>query len=58
MQTTGCTAQQARQTLDQTGNDVKLATLVTITGIGVEEARKALANAGGFLRKAIGGETV
>ncbi|MCP9231874.1 N-acetylmuramic acid 6-phosphate etherase [Mesorhizobium sp. LMG 17147] len=58
MQTTGCAAQQARQALDQTGNDVKLAILVTITGMGVEEARKTLANAGGFLRKAIGEKTV
>lgn len=58
MQTTGCAAHQARQALDQTGNDVKLAILVTITGMGVEEARKTLANAGGFLRKAIGEKTV
>lgn len=54
MQTTGCTAQQARQALDQTGKDVKLAILVTITGMSVKEARQALDNAGGFLRKAIG----
>ncbi|MER9327319.1 N-acetylmuramic acid 6-phosphate etherase [Mesorhizobium sp. M0488] len=54
MQTTGCTAPRARQALGQTGNDVKLAILVTITGMGVEEARAALAKAGGFLRKAIG----
>lgn len=53
MQTTGCPAQQARQALTQTGNDVKLAILVTITGMGVEEARTALGKAGGFLRKAI-----
>ncbi|TIS53592.1 MAG: N-acetylmuramic acid 6-phosphate etherase [Mesorhizobium sp.] len=58
MQTTGCTARQARQALDQTGNDVKLAILVTITGMGVEEARKALGSAGGFLRKAMGEKTV
>lgn len=57
MQTTGCTAQQARQALHQTGNDVKLAILVTITGMDVEAARAALAKAGGFLRKAIGGNT-
>ncbi len=57
MQTTGCTAQQARQALHQTGNDVKLAILVTITGKDVEAARAALAKAGGFLRKAIGGNT-
>lgn len=53
MQTTGCPAQQARQALTQTGNDVKLAILVTITGMGVEEARTALGKAGGFLRKVI-----
>ncbi|AZO64173.1 MULTISPECIES: N-acetylmuramic acid 6-phosphate etherase [unclassified Mesorhizobium] len=58
MQTTGCAAQQARQALDQTGNDVKLAILVTITGTGVGEAREALGAAGGFLRKAIGEKTV
>ncbi|MEI9428399.1 N-acetylmuramic acid 6-phosphate etherase [Mesorhizobium sp. Cs1299R1N3] len=56
MQTTGCTAQQARQALDRTGNDVKLAILVTITGLDVEAARAALAKAGGFLRKAISDE--
>ncbi len=53
MQTTGCAPQQAKQVLAQTGNDVKLAILVTITGMGVEEARAALGKAGGFLRKAI-----
>jgi N-acetylmuramic acid 6-phosphate etherase len=53
MQTTGCTAQQAKQALAQTGNDVKLAILVTITGLEVEAARTALGKAGGFLRKAI-----
>jgi N-acetylmuramic acid 6-phosphate etherase len=57
MQTTGCTAQQARQVLAQTGNDVKLAILVTITGAGVEQARTALGEAGGFLRKAISDKT-
>ncbi|GLS41136.1 N-acetylmuramic acid 6-phosphate etherase 1 [Mesorhizobium tianshanense] len=58
MQTTGCSAQQARHALNQTGNDVKLAILVTLTGMGVEEARNALGNAGGFLRKAIGERTL
>ncbi|RWC89277.1 MAG: N-acetylmuramic acid 6-phosphate etherase [Mesorhizobium sp.] len=56
MQTTGCTAPQARQALDRTGNDVKLAILVTITGLDVEAARAALFKAGGFLRKAISDE--
>lgn len=57
MQTTGCAAHQAKQALTQTGNDVKLAILVTITGLGVEEARVALGKAGGFLRKAISDTT-
>ena len=57
MQTTGCTAQQAKQALAQTGNDVKLAILVTITGLDVEAARTAVGKAGGFLRKAISNET-
>jgi N-acetylmuramic acid 6-phosphate etherase len=53
MQATGCTQADARRVLDQTGNDVKLAILMEITGMGIEEARAALQNAGGFLRKAI-----
>ncbi|TGQ68411.1 MAG: N-acetylmuramic acid 6-phosphate etherase [Mesorhizobium sp.] len=54
MQTTGCTAAQARQALERTGNDVKLSILMTTTGLDVEAARAALGRAGGFLRKAIG----
>jgi N-acetylmuramic acid 6-phosphate etherase len=53
METTGCTAQEARRALEATGKDVKLAILVRITGMDVEEARTALAKAEGFLRKAI-----
>ncbi|HEX8049454.1 N-acetylmuramic acid 6-phosphate etherase [Rhizobium sp.] len=57
MQATGCTQGDARRVLDQTGNDVKLAILMEITGMGIEEARAALQNAGGFLRKAISAKT-
>jgi N-acetylmuramic acid 6-phosphate etherase len=53
MQATGCTATEARRVLDLTGNDVKLAIFIEITGTGIEEARDALQKAGGFLRKAI-----
>ncbi|MFA7416319.1 MAG: N-acetylmuramic acid 6-phosphate etherase [Rhizobium sp.] len=53
MQATGCTPQQARLFLDKTDNDAKLAILIAITGMDVEEGRLALQNAGGFLRKAI-----
>ena len=54
MQATECTAEQARAALDETHNDVKLAILVTITGMDVEAARQTLLSAGGFLRTAIG----
>ncbi|OJY63844.1 MULTISPECIES: N-acetylmuramic acid 6-phosphate etherase [unclassified Rhizobium] len=57
MQATGCSQQEARRVLDLTGNDVKLAILMEITGMGIEEARAALQNADGFLRKAINGRT-
>lgn len=58
MQATRCTAGEARQALDRTQNDVKLAILITITGMGVDEARSALDASGGFLRKAIGDRTM
>jgi N-acetylmuramic acid 6-phosphate etherase len=57
MQATGCTADEARRVLDLTGNDVKLAILIQMTGLDVEAGRDALLNAGGFLRKAIHGKT-
>jgi N-acetylmuramic acid 6-phosphate etherase len=53
IQATGCSQTEARSILDQTGNDVKLAILIAITGMDVEKARLALGDAGGFLRKAI-----
>ncbi len=54
MQATGCSAQEARTALDRTGDDVKLAILITMTGMELDEARKALRDADGFLRRAIG----
>jgi N-acetylmuramic acid 6-phosphate etherase len=57
MQATGCTADEARRVLDLTGNDVKLAILIELTGLDVEAARVALDQAGGFLRAAIHGKT-
>jgi len=53
MQATDCTMDQAEDALMRTGNDVKLAILVTLTGEGVEEARAAMSGAGGFLRRAL-----
>ena len=53
MLATGCAAEQAQEALKRTDNDVKLAILMTITGMPIEEAKLALRSAGGFLRKAI-----
>lgn len=53
MQATGCTAEAARAALDQSVNDVKLAILVTLTGVEPGAARGMLARSGGFLRRAI-----
>ena len=57
MQATGCDLEEAKHVLDQTGNDVKLAILIVLTGMDVETARTALAKAGGFLRAAINDKT-
>ncbi|WP_105384018.1 N-acetylmuramic acid 6-phosphate etherase [Neorhizobium alkalisoli] len=57
MQATGCSPDEAREVLDLTQNDVKLAILIQLTGMEVGNARAALEGAGGFLRKAIGGKT-
>lgn len=53
MQATDCTAEQAEMALERTGNDVKLAILVTLTGKSVVDARAAIENANGFLRRAL-----
>ena len=52
-QATACTVRDAEQALERTGNDVKLAILTILTGRSVEEARVAMAGAGGFLRRAL-----
>ena len=53
MEATGCTLEEARTYLDATENDVKLAILIALTGLSLDDARMALARAGGFLRRAI-----
>jgi N-acetylmuramic acid 6-phosphate etherase len=55
MQATDCTPEAAEDALAATGNDVKLAILVTLTGKPVEAARRDLAAAGGFLRRTLDG---
>ena len=53
MQATGCSARDAEAALERTGQDVKLAILVTTRGLPVDEARAALARNNGFLRLAV-----
>ena len=57
MQAAGCTPDEASRLLKQTGNDVKLAILIAMTGMPLEAARGALRQAGGFLRTAIDTKT-
>ncbi len=57
MQATGCEVEDAKRVLDLTGHDVKLAILIVMTGMGVDEGRAALRDAGGFLRPAINSKT-
>ena len=42
-QATGCTAKQAQEALKRTGNDVKLAILITVTGMPLKRAKAAIA---------------
>lgn len=53
MQATGCSPDEAREALNRTGNDVKVAILIRLTGMSPADARDAIDQAGGFLRKAI-----
>ena len=53
MQATDCSEDEAERALETTGNDVKLAILVLLTGDSVTDARAALGASGGFLRRAI-----
>ena len=54
MQAAECSEDVAERALESTGNDVKLAILVILTGSSVAEARSALTASAGFLRRAIG----
>lgn len=53
MQATGCDAQQAQQRLAETHNEVKLAILVQLTGLPVEDAHALLERERGFLQHAL-----
>ena len=49
----GCSREEAEDYLAQSGNNVKLAILIGLTGMGRDDAAAALARADGFLRRAI-----
>lgn len=55
MEAAGIGEEEARRHLDASGNDVKLAILVALTGWPPHAAREALDRAGGVLRRAIAG---
>jgi len=55
MQATDASAAAAEAALARTGRDVKLAIFILLTGGSVEEARRALEGANGFLRRALEG---
>ena len=51
---TGATHDEARKLLTESGNEVKLAILMKLTGLNPEQARVSLRASGGVLRQAIG----
>ncbi|MCG9650181.1 N-acetylmuramic acid 6-phosphate etherase [Vibrio brasiliensis] len=53
MQATDCDKSEATATLEQTDYDVKLAILMILTGMDVDEAKSKLDKQDGFLRKAV-----
>ncbi|MBL0709664.1 MAG: N-acetylmuramic acid 6-phosphate etherase [Colwellia sp.] len=53
MQATDCDYEIAKKALDNSGNNAKLATLIVLTGLSVEQARASLTENDGFLRKAV-----
>lgn len=53
MQATDCDKAVARETLEKTSYDVKLAILMILTGLDLEAAEQQLKNQDGFLRKAV-----
>ena len=53
MQATDCDYNCAKQALEQSDNNAKLATLMILTGLNVEQSRSCLATNNGFLRKAV-----
>ncbi len=53
MQITGCEYDRAKEVLVETKNDVKLATIMLMLNISIEEAKTKLVEANGIVRKAL-----
>ncbi|OKY25192.1 N-acetylmuramic acid 6-phosphate etherase [Thalassotalea sp. PP2-459] len=53
MQASGCDIQTATRALANAGNNAKLAILLVLTGLSVDEAKLLLNNNNGFLRQAV-----
>ena len=58
MDAAGISSNEAEALLERTGNDVKLAILMALTDLEVQQGRELLAKSGGYLRKAINEKTV
>ena len=53
MTATGCTYEEADEALRQSGGHVKTALVMRLAEVGVDEARRRLETADGFVRDAI-----
>lgn len=53
MQATECDYDSAKSALEQSENNAKLATLMILTGLNLEQSKACLENNNGFLRKAV-----
>jgi N-acetylmuramic acid 6-phosphate etherase len=53
MQATDCDYECAKSALEQSGNNAKLATMMVLTGLNLEQSKDYLAENNGFLRKAV-----
>lgn len=53
MQATDCDYECAKSALEQSGNNAKLATMMVLTGLNLEQSKNYLAENNGFLRKAV-----
>ena len=57
MEASGASAEEAAALLEKTENDVKLAILLALTDMELQEGRDLLTRSGGYLRKAINQKT-